>query len=131
MDRKRVLDNAPWAYEKSLLVLRTVDPDENPLKVGLDWCDFYVHIHNFPLGKMNKDFAKFIGNQIESFKDVDTVGSDKLWGLSLQIRVSLNITKPLYRVLRLRTAVGDDHIVSFTYEKLPNFCYLCGCLGHL
>ncbi|KAL0301822.1 UNVERIFIED_CONTAM: hypothetical protein Sradi_6459000 [Sesamum radiatum] len=79
VDRKRVMDNAPWAYEKSLLVLKAVESDENPMKTDLDWCDFHAHIHDLPLGKMNKDFAKFIGNQIERFKDVDIDNSEKLW----------------------------------------------------
>ncbi|KAL0385613.1 UNVERIFIED_CONTAM: hypothetical protein Sradi_2955600 [Sesamum radiatum] len=64
IDRKRVLENAPWAYEKNLLVLNMVGEEENPMKVDLDWCDFHVHIHDLPLGKMNKEMATFIGNQI-------------------------------------------------------------------
>ncbi|KAL0374597.1 UNVERIFIED_CONTAM: Caffeic acid 3-O-methyltransferase [Sesamum radiatum] len=106
VDRKRVLENAPWAYEKSLLVLKAVDSEENPMKADLDWCDFHVQIHDLPLGKMNRDFAQFIGNQIGRFKEVDTDKSEKLWGSSLRIRVSINITKPLRRVLRIRTEIG-------------------------
>ncbi|KAL0408432.1 UNVERIFIED_CONTAM: hypothetical protein Sradi_1777600 [Sesamum radiatum] len=73
VDRKRVLENAPWAYEKSLLVLKAVDSEENPMKADLDWCDFHVQIHDLPLGKMNRDFAQFIGNQI---------GDSKKWTLT-------------------------------------------------
>ncbi|KAL0403884.1 UNVERIFIED_CONTAM: hypothetical protein Sradi_2029200 [Sesamum radiatum] len=47
------------------------------------------------------------------------------------MRVALDITKPLSRALKIRTVLGDEQLISFTYEHLPNFCYLCGCLGHL
>ncbi|KAK4428769.1 hypothetical protein Salat_1176800 [Sesamum alatum] len=131
IDRKRVIDNSPWAFDKNLLVIKPVAAEENPMKVDLDWCDFHTHIHDFPLGKMTKEIAKFIENQIGGFIDVESDNNNGIWGSSLRIRVSLNITKPLKRVLRIRTSMGEDQLISFTYEKLPNFCYLCGCLGHL
>ncbi|KAL0375752.1 UNVERIFIED_CONTAM: hypothetical protein Scaly_0692800 [Sesamum calycinum] len=49
----------------------------------------------------------------------------------MRIRVSMEVSKPLKRVLKLHTTLGDEQLLSFTYERLPNFCYLCGCLGHL
>ncbi|KAL0347999.1 UNVERIFIED_CONTAM: hypothetical protein Sangu_1027700 [Sesamum angustifolium] len=49
----------------------------------------------------------------------------------MRIRVSVEVSKPLKRVLKLRTTLADEQLLSFTYERLPNFCYLCGCLGHL
>ncbi|KAL0345758.1 UNVERIFIED_CONTAM: hypothetical protein Sradi_4407100 [Sesamum radiatum] len=33
--------------------------------------------------------------------------------------------------LKIKTLLGGEHLVSFTYERLPNFCYLCGRLGHI
>ncbi|KAL0313473.1 UNVERIFIED_CONTAM: hypothetical protein Sradi_5746600 [Sesamum radiatum] len=52
------------------------------------------------------------------------------WGASIRVRVALDIRMPLKRFLRMRTATGEL-TVSFTYERLPNFCYGCGVLGHI
>ncbi|KAK4413609.1 hypothetical protein Salat_2773600 [Sesamum alatum] len=108
-----------------------VDENENPRTVSLDWCDFHVLVHDLPIGKMHKDMAVFLGNQLGKFKDVDLDGPDRYWGSSLRIRVSLDITKPLRRVLKLRTSMGDELLLSLSYKRLPNYCYLCGRLGHL
>ncbi|KAL0444003.1 UNVERIFIED_CONTAM: hypothetical protein Slati_2123000 [Sesamum latifolium] len=48
----------------------------------------------------------------------------------MQIWASLNVNLPLRRALKLRSSDGKD-VVCFTYERLPNFCYLCGCFGHI
>ncbi|KAK4434848.1 hypothetical protein Salat_0647700 [Sesamum alatum] len=95
LNAKRVLENSPWAYEKGLLVLKLVSLEENPMQVDLDWCDFHVHIHHLPLGKMTKDIGEFIGNKIGQFKEVDMENSTTIWGSSLRIRVGINITQPL------------------------------------
>ncbi|KAL0391054.1 UNVERIFIED_CONTAM: hypothetical protein Scaly_0462500 [Sesamum calycinum] len=65
------------------------------------------------------------------FKEVELDSNGEAWGSSIRIRVAIDITKPLKRVLKIRTVLGDDHLVTFTYERLLNLCYLCGCLGHL
>ncbi|KAL0463455.1 UNVERIFIED_CONTAM: putative mitochondrial protein [Sesamum latifolium] len=53
------------------------------------------------------------------------------WGSFLRLRVALDVSKPLLRALKIRTVLGDEHLVAFTYERLPNFYYLCGRLGHI
>ncbi|KAL0445986.1 UNVERIFIED_CONTAM: hypothetical protein Slati_1726500 [Sesamum latifolium] len=75
--------------------------------------------------------ASFIGNKLGKFKDVDLDSSGEIWGSLVCIHVAIDILKPLKRVLKLPIVLGDEHLVTFTYERLPNFCYLCGCLGHL
>ncbi|KAL0327910.1 UNVERIFIED_CONTAM: putative mitochondrial protein [Sesamum calycinum] len=85
VDRDRVLDRCPWAFDKNLLVFAPVDLDS----------------------------------------------SGEVWGSSVRIRATIDITKLLKRALKIRTVLGDEQLVTFTYERLPNFCYFYGCLGHL
>ncbi|KAL0368439.1 UNVERIFIED_CONTAM: hypothetical protein Scaly_1062800 [Sesamum calycinum] len=131
LDRDRVLTCCPRAYEKNLLVLVPVEVTDDPKLIDLDWCDFHIYIHGLVLGKMNQDVASFIGSRLGKFKDVGRDNNGDIWGSSVRTRASIDITKPLKRALKLRTVLGDEQFVTFTYEKLPYFCYLCGCLGYL
>ncbi|KAK4431293.1 hypothetical protein Salat_0891400 [Sesamum alatum] len=75
IDRKRVIDGGPWAFEKNLLVLKVVENDDDPTSTDLDWMDFSVHVHGLPIGRMSRNMVEFIGNQIGQFRDVEkTVG---------------------------------------------------------
>ncbi|KAK4441650.1 hypothetical protein Salat_0499900 [Sesamum alatum] len=119
-----VLARGPWAYDKNLLILAPVEAFDDPNVVELGWCDFHIHIHCLPLVKMTKEIAAFIGDKLGRYKEEDVGRKGEVWGSSVRIRVAINVTKP-------RTVLGDDHLVSFTYERLPYLCYYCGCLGHL
>ncbi|KAL0406226.1 UNVERIFIED_CONTAM: hypothetical protein Slati_3936500 [Sesamum latifolium] len=79
---------------------------------------------------MTREMAEAIGHRLGKYED-STDSCQFMWGSSMRLRVALDISKPLKRFLRLRTVRGEGSIVSFTYERLPNFCYLCGLLGHI
>ncbi|KAL0444993.1 UNVERIFIED_CONTAM: hypothetical protein Slati_2222000 [Sesamum latifolium] len=120
-----------WAFEKNLIVFAKVEEDENPADVELTWCDFHVRIHGLPLGKMTKEIAGFIGSKIGCLREVDQYKGPASWGSFMRIRVAIDVSKPLTRALKIRTVLGDEQLLTFTYERLPNFCYLCGQLGHI
>ncbi|KAL0367991.1 UNVERIFIED_CONTAM: hypothetical protein Scaly_1018000 [Sesamum calycinum] len=125
----RGMDLKPLTENRFLLKFNHI-VDRNR-DVNLDWAAFHIHVHGLPLSKMWKEMAQFIGNQVGRFVDVDMDSAGNVWGSSIRIQVSVDVTKPLKRVLKIRTSLGDEHLLSFTYERLPNICYLCGCLGHL
>ncbi|KAL0401851.1 UNVERIFIED_CONTAM: hypothetical protein Slati_4215000 [Sesamum latifolium] len=61
--------------------------------------------------------------------EMDELGCS--WGSTLRVRVALNVNSPLKRALKLCSAGGEELLVLFTYECLPNFCYLCDKLGYI
>lgn len=52
-------------------------------------------------------------------------------GRSLRIKIQLDVKLPLKRVIFLKAgSKGEDRWIPITYEKLPDFCYGRGRLGH-
>ncbi|KAK4426379.1 hypothetical protein Salat_1406500 [Sesamum alatum] len=122
------MDGGPWSFEKNLLVLRPVEDDDNPTSIDLNWTDIFIHVHDLPLGRCTKEIAELIGNQLSIFREVDFDHGGQSWGSAFRICVGLNVLN--MRVLKLRTTLGPESAITFTYERLPNFCYWCGHLGH-
>ncbi|KAK4428647.1 hypothetical protein Salat_1164500 [Sesamum alatum] len=52
-------------------------------------------------------------------------------GPTMRIWVSIDVSLPLKRALKLRTGMEEEHLVSHSYERLPNCCYLCDRLGYI
>ncbi|KAJ4835739.1 hypothetical protein Tsubulata_031697 [Turnera subulata] len=48
----------------------------------------------------------------------------------MRVRVGLNLRNPLRTTLLVAAEEEEAFVVSFRYEQLPNFCFLCGRLGH-
>lgn len=73
-----------------------------------------------------RDLGNKLGKYIQSDK--------RSWLLELakfmRIRVDLPINKPLRRGANIVNLDGDKYWFTFKYERLPNFCFLCGILGH-
>jgi len=51
-------------------------------------------------------------------------------GSFMRVRVTINITLPLYRGRIICLEEGLEDWVAFKYERLPNICYWCGRLDH-
>lgn len=47
-----------------------------------------------------------------------------------RFRALVDLTKPLQRVLCISTLYGTTHAGLAKYERIPNFCFNCGMIGH-
>ena len=71
------------------------------------------------------------GNHIGTIVEVDVGDRRECWGQYLRIRVTVDISRPLKRIVRLCLREGEDpEILLLQYERLPSFCFRCGILGH-
>ncbi|KAL0440236.1 UNVERIFIED_CONTAM: hypothetical protein Slati_2506600 [Sesamum latifolium] len=131
IDHQRAVKGCPWSFDKNIFILNVVGLDENPMNIDLNWCEFFIHVHNLSLSRMNLGFVIHIGNRVGRFREMETDEAGRAWGISLRIRVAINVNNPLKMALKIRTTGGDEHLVHFTYEMLPNFCYLCGRMEHI
>ncbi|KAL0293446.1 UNVERIFIED_CONTAM: hypothetical protein Sangu_2524000 [Sesamum angustifolium] len=69
--RDRALMGCPWTFDRNLVILQSVSEDENPLEVNLNWCQFYVHVHDLPLRLMTREAAEDIGYRLGTSMDFD------------------------------------------------------------
>ena len=79
---------------------------------------------------MNKTMAmklcEGVGAVHQSIDEGETDG-----GSFLRVKVVIDISKPLCRGRRIFLSRGEQSLVSFKYERLPNICYWCECLNHV
>ncbi|KAL5770482.1 hypothetical protein ACOSP7_014636 [Xanthoceras sorbifolium] len=116
-DRKRVLEGGPWSFDKNLLVLKEAVGIGRVSEIDFSLAPFWVQIYDLPLACMNKDMGLFLGGLI---------------GTLLRVRVIINVTQPLKRGLRFAFRAGGEVCSALLcYERLSNFCFYCGCMGHL
>ncbi|KAL0434884.1 UNVERIFIED_CONTAM: hypothetical protein Sradi_0196300 [Sesamum radiatum] len=121
IDRNRALKGCLWDFDKYVLILNSIPVDENSMHMDLNCCDLYVYFHDLPLSGMNLGIATLIGSKLGVFWDLGMDDTGCSWGASLRIRVLLDVNKPLKKALKSKTTMGEEHIVSFMYERLPSF----------
>lgn len=129
-DMKRILEDGPWSYEQSLLLLKQMKPHESPMEVQLSTVAFWVQVHNLPWVFVSEKLLKAIGDYVGGFIHTDTNALDGNWKVFLRIRVTIDVSKPIRRRMKLKKPGGEVFWVEFKYERLPTFCFVCGIIGH-
>ncbi|KAI8004486.1 Uncharacterized protein LOK49_LG08G03075 [Camellia lanceoleosa] len=131
-DRHRVLRDSPWSVMGWLLNVQPLSPSQTAEELDFSWCQFWVQVHGLPIQKLTKQNGAILGHKIGRLVRVEAHTEGLLFYRSfLRIRVATDTHQPLPRGLWLQRGLGiDDLWLTFNYEKLSNFCYDCGRLGH-
>ena len=79
---------------------------------------------------MTEEVGKDLGSKLGKYIDSDRCSWLSEQAKFMRIRVDIPIDKPLRRGGNVVNSDGDKFWVTFKYERLPNFCFLCGILGH-
>ncbi|KAM1000945.1 hypothetical protein ACFX2I_007526 [Malus domestica] len=130
-DLQRVVEaDLPWMFKNDLvLVADRTEKGLNrwtPLFLGMFW----VQLHNVPVLSMTQAVVETIGSLMGEVRSVDKTGSRDCIGRFLRVKIGFNVREPLMRGTFV-TFPDDGKIwIDFKYESLPNYCLICGKLGH-
>jgi hypothetical protein len=93
---------------------------------------FWVQVHNLPIDYMNIDNAKCISQQLGLLHKIDLndKGSITL-GKYLRMKVEVEAYAPLKCGFLMDQSPQPDRWFDFRYERLSDFCFHCGRMGHL
>ncbi|TXG72493.1 hypothetical protein EZV62_001072 [Acer yangbiense] len=130
-DRCRVLAGGPWSFDNSLLVLEKVSGVGDIANVSFNRVEFWIQIMNAHLLCMTKEMGIFLGKILGDLVDIDVGVTGECFGKYMRLKVVIDVSKPLQRFLRLDLqGNGMESLLLLRYEKLPEYCFNCGLLGH-
>ena len=92
--------------------------------------EFWIQVHELPCGFMFEKVCKEIGNYIGSHIELDVNNFIGVWRIFMRIRVAIDVRKPLKQCMRIKKVGGEWAWITFKYERLSMFCFLCGMIGH-
>ncbi|TXG48913.1 hypothetical protein EZV62_024788 [Acer yangbiense] len=130
-DKQRIVSGGPWSFNDALIVMEEPRGLGDVHNMKFNKSKFWVQIHNAPLICMSEEIGRFLRSMIGDVVDFD--GGDPGSDVTnfLRVRVLLEIDKPLRRCLRI-DVLGDgvESVMLIKYERLLDFCFRCGLLGH-
>ncbi|TXG70055.1 hypothetical protein EZV62_004990 [Acer yangbiense] len=130
-ERNRFWQRSPWHFGKSLIVLEKPVGSRDVSKLGFNRAEFWVQIHDIPIMCMNRRMARWLAEQICVVVEIPS-DSRECWGKFIRVKVQIDISKLLKRWLRLKLGKEDDIVViRLKYERLSDFCFACGQIGHM
>lgn len=130
IDISRVIDGSPWSFNRAPLIFKRLTPGENPMESKLNHMDIWVQIHELQNGFRSERVVKDIGNYVGAFIKSDPNNFVGVWREYLRVRVTIDIDLPLKRKMKIKKKGGEWFWVTFKYEHVPTFCFICGVIGH-
>ncbi|KAK1380771.1 hypothetical protein POM88_027515 [Heracleum sosnowskyi] len=103
---------------------------DDPRTMEINNLDLWVQLHGMNAGFMSQRVVTDVGNYIGKFLESDTNNFMGVWREYLRVRVTIDLTKPLKRRMKLRKSQTNWCWVNFRYEGIPTFCFICGMIGH-
>jgi hypothetical protein len=127
-----IMDKGPYNIKGSLLVVKLWPPELTLEEVDLTTCAFWVQVYGLPLENMMAvnaiKIGKLIGLEVLDVEDGEKSGIINLH--HLRFRMLLDVTLPLVPGFNLPRSGRSPLWIRLFYERLVDYCTLCGCIGH-
>ncbi|KAI7982273.1 hypothetical protein LOK49_LG15G01605 [Camellia lanceoleosa] len=116
-----------------LIVLQPLATGKSVEEIDFKWSSFWIQVHGLPVAKLTRQNGEIIGRRIGNLVGVEALHDGLLlvWSF-LRLMVEVDVSEPLPRgfILQHHGSKDKESWISYKYEKLSNFCYDYGSLGH-
>lgn len=130
-DWERVMEEGPWSFKGKAVIVTPYDGFTKPSLIDLTKLDIWMQIHDLPDGFFSK--IKALSATVGEFIYAEPKSQD-FEGNFARVRVRIDVTKPLKNAVSLVIKKKDGMqrvIFRVKFERLPDWCAVCGNLGHL
>lgn len=82
---------------------------------------------------MDTSIIRVLGSRVGKVEDIGMDAQGECFGEFVRIRVSVNISKPQKKKKKTYSPEARRRRgiqLPVVYERLPDFCFCCGCIGH-
>uniref|UniRef100_A0A803PQT0 Reverse transcriptase domain-containing protein n=1 Tax=Cannabis sativa TaxID=3483 RepID=A0A803PQT0_CANSA len=126
-----ISDHHTGLFMNHYIVLASPSPLQNVTVKSLHYSPFWIQLHRLPFLSKSKAIAVWAGNIFGSFLEVDEESLNEGWGPFLCFQAMIDVSNPLLRGKMARIRDSRDELwIEFRYERLPEFCFECGVIGH-
>ncbi|GMY31888.1 hypothetical protein FCV25MIE_27130 [Fagus crenata] len=126
-----VFRKRPWTIRGAHLILKEWKSDLSWQEVDFSTSTFWIQIHGLPGRWQDKNNLKKVGSRVGMVEEVDSNGDSRPgWQRFARVRVDINVDAPLKPGFFLPRPGLSDLWIGIKYEKIPDFCFNCGFIGH-
>lgn len=131
-EKRKILEGGPWLYDRNILAFEEIKGNERYSRLEFRFAAFWIHFMDLPRICLCRTWAEKLGNAVGEFERVDLDELEREGADSMRVRVKIDIKQPLRRGTFIKIgSQGEEEWVDMCFEKLPEFCYGCGRIGHL
>ncbi|KAJ1380911.1 Zinc knuckle CX2CX4HX4C [Sesbania bispinosa] len=128
-DVDRVIKGSSWLFRNSWLIPQKWTRGLDPLETSFKTVPAWIQIWGLPLHCRIKKMGLKNGECMGPINDAD-IYEIQGRGSFVKVQVQIDIDKPLMNGINVGSKKDGVFWVDFQYERLPQFCYLCGHIGH-
>ncbi|XVE66002.1 hypothetical protein DITRI_Ditri08aG0046500 [Diplodiscus trichospermus] len=128
---RRAIEKGPSLIMGCSFAMRIWPRGISVMEVMIDEIEFWVQIHNLLLELMTSGNARRIGAKMGRLIMVDEgLVKEGIGRGFLRIRLGIKIEDPLIERFWIPVKDKERRWIMVKYEKLADYCYTCGKLGH-
>ncbi|KAJ1388771.1 Zinc knuckle CX2CX4HX4C [Sesbania bispinosa] len=128
-DMERILRGSPWIFRNSWLCLRRWERNQELRTLSFNIVPLKVQIWGLPSHCKTPRMGQRIGACLGEVKESE-IFEVRERGSFIKILVEVDVTKPLKPGINIGSQADGVLWVDFQYERLAQFCYACGLVGH-